>query len=89
MPDSPQLSLEVLQEPPSDVERQCTEIVRFIWPADADECGQTAIGVCAYCGTGVCIRHSDTCSDACILHTGCLDAHESETGHAAELPSHA
>lgn len=66
-------------------ERQCTEIVRFIWPDDAVECGRDAIGICAYCGTGVCIEHSDSCLEACILHAGCLDGHEKETNHRIRL----
>lgn len=88
MPDTAP-SVEKVREILHPHETQCTEIVRFIWPADADECGQTAFAVCAYCGTGVCIRHSDTCLSGCVLHTGCLSEHEKETGHQTELPSHA
>jgi hypothetical protein len=82
-----QVNLQMLQEDPNepnDPEHLCTEIVAFGYPDHAVECGRASIGDCAYCGDGVCVRHSDTCLEGCVLHTGCILDHEKETGHAIE-----
>ena len=72
-----------------NVAQLCTELTRSRWPAGGWECGREIVGICVDCGTGVCIRHSDTCPEACILHTRCLENHAKQTGHSLEIPSHA
>ena len=82
----PAPTLQIHQELPDN---RCSEIVRFLYPDQAIECGKNSGGPCEYCGEGVCIRHSDTCEKGCVLHTGCLQDHKEETAHEIEVSRHA
>lgn len=68
----------------------CAEVVGFDRSPDSANhslCNSSiSVQACAYCGDGVCVRHSVPCYQCAEwLHESCILEHAKETGHQVNI----